>query len=372
MTVLGDASASRTLDLVGAGSEDQAVVIGRLEALPKWLNLVPMIVQWLWLSVRHGSWTLPAASNPTITAGGLVGDGKSEYFRAMGPVAAARTAPFAIYRNTPHGSAPDLAERCMRAAGLTYPLILKPDIGWCGFGVRIVKTRDELQSYLAAYPCDENIVFQKFVAYEGEAGLYFVRLPGENRGRIIGMLLRFFPRVVGDGFSTIAELMARHPRARRLGRDGRSEPCCDISRIPLAGEIVRLSVTGSTRVGGMYRDATSLVTPELEDAINDIARDMKELHVARFDVRYDTLGAMRAGHSFQIIEINGAGSEAVHAWDPRYSLWEAYKIVFEKQRMLFSVGAAMRKRGWRPPSGWTLARLYWRQARLIRRYPLSN
>lgn len=369
---LNTVRASRTIDLVGASAQDEAVRVGRLESLPKWLNLVPMIAQWLWLSVRHGSWTLPAASNPAITAGGLVGEGKSEYFRTMGPVATAHTAAFAIYRNSSNPSSLNAAEQCMREAGLTYPLVLKPDIGWCGFGVRIVRTQDELKSYLAEYPRDEDIVLQKFVAYEGEAGLYFVRLPGEKRGRITGMLLRFFPRVVGDGFSTIAELMARHPRAQRLGRDGRSEPCCETWRIPLAGEIVRLSVTGSTRVGGMYQDATALVTPELESAINDIALDMEELHVARFDVRYDTIRAMCAGQCFQIIEVNGAGSEAVHAWDPRYTLWEAYRIVFEKQRMLFSIGAAMRKRGWKPPSGWTLARLYWRQARLIRRYPLSN
>lgn len=372
MIGLDDPSAARALDFASASPQDQAVCVGRLEALPKWLNLMPMIAQWLWLSVRHGSWTLPAASNPAITAGGLVGEGKSEYFRIMGPVAAAYTAPFAIYRNRPHPSALDDAEHCMREAGLAYPLVLKPDIGWCGFGVRIVRTKDELNTYLAAYPRDEDIVLQKFVTYEGEAGLYFVRHPEEKRGRVTGMLLRFFPRVVGDGFSTIAELMVRHPRAQRLGKDGRSEPCCDTSRIPMAGEIVRLSVTGSTRVGGMYQDATSLVTPELENAINDIALDMGELHVARFDVRYDTMGAMRAGHSFQIIEVNGAGSEAVHAWDPRYSLREAYGIVFEKQRMLFTVGAAMRKRGWAAPSGWKLARLYWRQGRLIRRYPLSN
>jgi hypothetical protein len=99
---------------------------------------------------------------------------------------------------------------------------------------------------------------------------------------------------------------------------------------------------------------------------------MKDLHVARFDVRYESIGAMRAGHSFNIIEVNGAGSEAVHAWDPRYTLSEAYRIVFEKQRMLFAIGAAMRKRGHRPISGWAMAKLFLRQGRLIRRYPPSN
>jgi hypothetical protein len=361
-----------SFDLVGGSAQEAPGPVGRLERLPKWLNLIPMIVQWLWLSIRYGSWTLPAAANPQITAGGLVGEGKSEYFRTMGKLARANTADFAVFRNTHSSSAVEDAERSMAEAELAYPLILKPDIGWCGFGVRIVRTRDELKYYLATYPPNEDIVLQRFVVYEGEAGIYYSRSPHEARGRITGILLRFFPRVVGDGHSTISDLIARNPRARRLGRDGRSEPCCDISRIPSAGEIVRLSVTGSTRVGGMYQDATSLVTPELESAINEIALDMKHLHVARFDVRYETIGAMRAGHSFKIIEVNGAGSEAVHAWDPRYTLSEAYKIVFEKQRKLFAIGAAMRKRGHRFPSGWEIAKLYWRQERLIRRYPPSN
>ena len=61
--------------------------VGAFERLPKWLNLVPMVAQWLWLGIRHGSVTLPSSANPHITAGGLVGDTKSEYFNGMGPLA---------------------------------------------------------------------------------------------------------------------------------------------------------------------------------------------------------------------------------------------------------------------------------------------
>jgi hypothetical protein len=365
-------AASPAAHLVGVYSQENSAQIGRLEQLPKWLNLIPMIGQWAWLSLKHGSWTLPAAANPQITAGGMVGERKSEYFRMMGPLARSHVAQFTLLRNVRAHSILNDAEQAMADAGLSYPLILKPDIGWCGFGVRIVRNRAELKSYLDAYPADEDIMLQHFVPYEGEAGIYYTRWPGQPKGRITGLLLRFFPRIVGNGRSTIAELMEQSPRIRRLGRDGRSEACCDVSRIPAASEIVRLSVTGSTRVGGLYEDASSLGTPELENAINAIAMDIKDLHVARFDVRYDTIGAMRAGHSFKIIEVNGAGSEAVHAWDPRYTLADAYKIVFEKQRTLFSIGAAMRKRGHRPPSGWSIAKLYLRQERLIRGYPPSN
>jgi hypothetical protein len=345
--------------------------VGKLEQLPKWLNLIPMVAQWVWLSLRHHSFALPAAANPAITAGGLVGEGKAEYFRIMGPYARSMTADFATFVNRGSQAVGD-AERVMLEAGLEYPLIVKPDIGWCGFGVRLVRNIEELRTYLARYPVGENIIFQRFITFEGEAGLYYIRQPGEARGKLVGILLRSFPRVVGDGVRSVADLIAAHPRACRLGQDGFSEPCCDPAYVPRRDEIVRVSITGSTRVGGLYNDASSLITPELDAAIDAVAKDMTSIHVARFDIRYESLGALRAGRAFKIIEVNGAGSEAVHAWDPRYSLFEAYKIVFEKQRAVFAVGAAMRRRGHKPPNIFALGKLHLRQAALIRRYPPSN
>ena len=67
---------------------------GLLERMPKWLICVPLTVQWLWLALRYGSATLPSAANPAITSGGLVGEGKLEYFSGMGPVARAVTAAY--------------------------------------------------------------------------------------------------------------------------------------------------------------------------------------------------------------------------------------------------------------------------------------
>ncbi|MCE9648736.1 MAG: hypothetical protein K8R18_03825 [Parvibaculum sp.] len=345
--------------------------VGRLERLPKWLNLLPMVAQWVWLSARYRSATLPSAANPAITSGGLAGEGKLEYFACMGPTARAATAPHTYVVNRGVTSLAE-AEAAMAAAGLAYPLIAKPDIGWCGFGVRLVRDEAELAEYLARFPDGERVILQRFVPYDGEAGLYYMRYPDEPAGRLTGLLLRSHPRVVGDGAHSIAELIAADARLRRLGRDGSSEACCDTRRIPAVNEIVRVSITGSTRVGGLYRDASAAITPAMTEAIDAIARDMPDFHLGRFDVRYESMGALRAGKGFSIIEVNGAGSEAVHAWDPRLTLREAYGIVFEKQRQIFALGDAMRKRGHRPIGVTELARLYRRQQWLIRRYPRSN
>ena len=347
------------------------VPVGRLERLPKWLNLVPMLAQWMWLSMRYGSLTLPTAINPAIAAGGLVGEGKLDYFDIMGPLARSMTAAHTSIVNTGEDCLPAV-KATLAQADLAYPIIAKPDIGWCGFGVRLVRDDAEMASYLRRYPVNERIVLQRFLPQDGEAGIFYVRQPGEAKGRLTGILLRSFPRVVGDGVSTIAQLIAADPRLERLGRDGLSEPCIDPATIPPEGAVVRVATIGSTRVGGLYEDATAMITPALTDAVDAIANDMTEFHAGRFDVRYDSISALAQGKGFTIIEVNGAGAEAVNAWDPRYSLREAYAIVFAKQRLLFETGASMRRLGHRPTGLAELGRLFFRQRDLIRRYPPSN
>jgi hypothetical protein len=349
----------------------RAFSVGMLERLPKWLNLVPMIIQCLWLGLRYRSLTLPSVTNPAITSGGMVGEGKLEYFATMGAHAQQLTARYTSLVNE---GAPSLPAACaaMAECGLDYPMIAKPDIGWCGFGVRIIRDERELQHYLIAFPRGERIILQRFIADEGEAGIFYMRDPDEAQGSLLGILLRHYPRVIGDGVSPIRMLIAADPRLARLGRDGLSEPCCDVTAVPGDGEIVRVTTIGSTRVGGLYRDASAAMTPALSAAIDRVARDMTQFHVGRFDVRFTSMAELREGRGFTIIEVNGAGSEAVHAWDPQFTLREAYGIVFAKQRRLYRLAAKMRARGHRPIGIIRLAQLYRKQRRLIRQYPASN
>ena len=51
---------------------------------------------------------------------------------------------------------------------------------------------------------------------------------------------------------------------------------------------------------------------------------------------------------------------------------QAVRMVVARQRVLFARGAAMRRRGARPVGLLRLARLNWRQQRLIAHYPPSN
>jgi hypothetical protein len=181
---------------------------GALERLPKWLICVPLVFQWLYLAARHGSATLPSCANPCLTAGGLVGEAKLEYLEAMGPVARVATAAWcAILPGA--GRLPQAVNDCMLHSGLSFPVMAKPDLGMCGFGVRLIADAAELASYLEVFPERQVVVLQTYLPDEGEAGIFYARHPDQAEGKIIGLALRHFPQVTGNGVNTVGELIAQ-------------------------------------------------------------------------------------------------------------------------------------------------------------------
>jgi hypothetical protein len=238
--------------------------------------------------------------------------------------------------------------------------------------VRLIGNIQELEKYLRIFPQGETLILQRYLSEDGEAGLFYARHPGEATGRLIGITLRYFPQVIGDGVRTIQQLIAADPRLRRIEHNTLHEPDFDHDAILADGEVVRLATIGSTRVGGLYCDGSDHITPALNKAVYAIARDMKEFYIGRFDVRYESLEHLRSGTGFTIMEVNGSGSEAIHAWDPKYSIPESYGIIFAKQRLLFAISEANRRKGHNPIGLRALARLHFHQQKLIKRYPLSN
>jgi hypothetical protein len=121
----------------------------------------------------------------------------------------------------------------------------------------------------------------------------------------------------------------------------------DLDQVPQDGELIRLSFIGSLRVGGLYRNASHLITPELSGRFDSIARSMPEFYFGRFDVRFESIDLLKKGEGFSIIEINGAGAEAIQAWDPHVSLFRLYGEFFKHTGCLFKIGDLNRSRGYK-------------------------
>ena len=206
-----------------------------IERLPKPLLCVPLVLQWMMLALRHRSLTLPSAINPAIETGGLAGESKSAVLGQIGPALGSYVAAWTV---VVPGADPAAVRH---AAGFAYPIIAKPDVGWCGYGVCRIADDAALRAYAAAFPADGTIILQRLVTAPNEAGLFYVREPGAARGALMGIAVRHTPHVTGDGAHSVRDLIGNSPRTRRRGTyyAGLMDPAT-LARIPGAGERVAL------------------------------------------------------------------------------------------------------------------------------------
>jgi membrane protein DedA with SNARE-associated domain len=301
--------------------------VATAERIPPALFYLPLVINLIRLGLSHRSLTLPTAANPTIFTGGMWGESKSSYFVDVAPSECQWIADFVVVKRNVGawslGADIERAHNALNEAGLEFPLIAKPDIGWHGHGVRRIDDRAQLESYIAHFPEATPLMLQRYVPYEGEAAVLYARLPGEPKGRILSLTFRYFPHVLGNGRSTVRQLIVSDARAQwksalHLGVDPthRGVDPLDLNRIPARGEVVRIALIGNQRAGALYRDGHRHITAALEARFDAIGRSMTEFHYGRFDLRFDTVEGLMRGENFSIVEINGIGGEAIDCWDP--------------------------------------------------------
>jgi membrane protein DedA with SNARE-associated domain len=357
--------------------------VAAAERIPPALFYLPMIANWVRLGLRYRSLTLPSAANPAIASGGMWGESKASYFDDIAPAERGAVATYVVMQRGRHGASAgdDMATALslLDGAGMTFPVVAKPDIGWHGYGVRRLNDALDLRRYLQEFGAGPRIIFQDFVPHDGEAAVLYARAPGEKHGRIRSLTLRYYPHVVGDGQLPLRELIRRDPRARwkarlHLGLDPshRGIPQAELNRVPARGEVVQIALIGNQRAGGIYFDAGRHITAAMEERFDAIARAMTEFHYGRFDIRFESLEALARGDDFKIVEINGIGGEAIDAWDPGFSTLQTYRRLLEEQAVLFRIGDANRARGFVPTPVGEFVGLLRDQTRLIRLYPPSE
>jgi len=192
------------------------------------------------------------------------------------------------------------------------------------------------------------VIVQPYHPGPFEAGVFYYRIPGEARGHIFSITDKQFPRVTGDGASSLRQLIWRHPRYRMQAATFLARHELDLDRILEDDEEFRLAVAGNHCQGTLFRDGAHLLTPQLEHAIDRVARTFDRFHFGRFDVRYQDVDRLRSGEDFTIIELNGITSESTNVYDPSRSLLWAYRMLFRQWSLLFQIGSMNRRAGHRP------------------------
>jgi membrane protein DedA with SNARE-associated domain len=322
----------------------RARLVARISLLWRWefwpmIVFYPPVALWVaWLSVRYRGFTTITSANPGIPHGGFVGESKYEILSALKSEHVIHSCLL------PPGKAEwRLAEFESIARQVSFPLIVKPDVGQRGAGVRLVRDLESARSVLAA--SDQAMIVQPYHPGPHEAGIFYYRLPGKARGRIFSITDKRFAQIIGDGRSTVEQLIWRHPRYRMQAATFLKRHSAQLDCILAEGHTMRLAVAGNHCQGTMFRDGSELITPALERAIDRVARTFEGFYFGRFDVRYRDVDAFKRGEDLCIIELNGITSESTNIYDPSRTLLWAYRKLFAQWSILFHIGAANRARG---------------------------
>jgi hypothetical protein len=236
----------------------------------------------------------------------------------------------------------------MSLHGISFPFVLKPDTAQRGAGFRKVRSLQDAESYLQRV--SQPLVLQPYVEGPNEAGIFYYRFPGRPQGQVFGITRKRFPSVIGDGVHSLEQLIELDERARFLRSVYVKRLGANAKRIPAKDEMVRLVEAGNHCQGCIFEDGWDLYSEELLRAINRISVQISGFCVGRFDVRYSSDDSLRAGRGFQVIELNGAASEATNLYDAKNSLWTAYHTLYRQWQLIYAIGAENRKRGATPRS----------------------
>lgn len=264
--------------------------------------------------------------NPVMKYGGMFEDSKNDMYALL---------PKSTYPKTVQISSKNSPElrALVKAHHLEFPLFAKPDKGYRGIGVEIINTEDELLKYQSYSKSD--FLLQEKIEFPNELGLFYCRMPGDKKGKILGLTLKKFLNITGDGRSSIQELLLQRKRyALQLKRLKKK---IDLTEVIPKGEIRCLEEVGNHNRGTEFIDGSAHITTQLEETFNKLLQSIDGFYWGRLDIRFNTLSELEEGKNFKIIEVNGAKSEPTHIYDKRYSFVEGQKEIFRYYRLFIRV-----------------------------------
>jgi membrane protein DedA with SNARE-associated domain len=309
------------------------------EFWPAFLFYLPIGPIYIYLALKNRSLFAPFYASPHLKNGGLIGESKWDFLKHLNPTDPSTLKALTIDSEIDFMSALNL----LKAQGFTYPFIVKPDVGQRGYGVRIVRNDFDLTEYLLL--SNSTLIFQKLSVYPREAGIFYIRKPQSETGFIFSITDKLFPTVTGNGISKLGDLILKNTRARIIAPVYLRRLKDQLDEIPAMGQTILLSECGNHCQGAIFKNGENLAAPELLKEIDRLARSLPDFYFGRFDIRYLDPDSLRQGKNFEIVEINGSGSEATHIWDAETTLWAAYKTLYFQWKYLFEIGAALQKSG---------------------------
>lgn len=310
------------------------------EAWPFKLLYAPIAPMWVLYMIRSGSVWFFTPSNPKITFGGLDGEPKKEMYDLL---------PKELYPATfnvlPTDDIAILKQR-LHEFGITYPFIVKPEIGGQGILFRKIDDEESLRHYHSLVPVEYMV--QQMVKYPMEVSVFYIRHPKDEKGMVTGFLHKIPLHVTGDGEKALSELVSAHPKASKRVDELKGKHHKNWSNVIPAGEKYILSYAANHNRGAHFVDLKEHIDDNLAAVFDKISHRIDDFFYGRYDIMCQSIEDLKAGKNFSILEYNGCGAEPNHFYDTGYTLIGAYREILKHWKALYRICNYNRSRGIHP------------------------
>ena len=306
-----------------------------------WMFYIPLLPYWLFQAIRTRSLTFFTNADPCIDYGGFFGESKMEILRQIPK----EYLPKTIFIEK-QSDLKTIVDRLIKE-DLVYPIICKPDVGERGTQVEKLYSNYDLVQYLSNVQAD--FIIQEFITYDIELGVLYYRYPNASTGKVTSVTRKEFLAVLGDGKSNVGQLMQQSTRARfqvesmrkRLGDMGMNE-------VIKSGEKRILEPIGNHCRGTKFLDNNFLLNSQLDEVFDKIALTIDGFHYGRFDMKVKSIEDLYSGKNIRIMELNGVSSEPGHIYDPKNTLWAAYRDLARHWKIIADISIQQQRRGVMP------------------------
>ncbi|MCC7465605.1 MAG: hypothetical protein IT261_05020 [Saprospiraceae bacterium] len=316
---------------------------GFFEKLTNWEHwpaevlYAPLSPIWLWYMIRSGSPWFFTSSNPNIAFGGYEGEAKTDIY----PLLPEGYYPLTVLNKPGEDFA--LVKRRIADSGLEYPFIVKPDVGRKGLLFRKIDTEEQLLEYHNY--CPINYVAQALVDLPVELGVFYVRHPSKQTGKITGIIHRQALEVYGDGHHTLRELIVKHPYASLRAEEFFRKHEDKLDWTPEPQERYVLSYAVNRSRGARLRNVSNEADAELTAFFDKISLHSEGFYWGRYDIKCTSIEDLKKGVNFSILEYNGAGASPSHMYHCGMSIFQAWGVILYHWKLLYEVCAWNNKHG---------------------------
>jgi hypothetical protein len=297
----------------------------------------PVYIVFVWLCIRSGFKYFFSASNPTIANGGLLMEEKQNIYPLI------PSAYYPAYFFVPLGTSAKQLENLLMESGFSFPVIAKPTVGMQGKAVKKIIQFDELLQYASL--CTVDFMVQEFSPYKNEVGIFYHRIPTETKGTVTGIVAKEPMTVKGDGVSSLYQLICEEPRYLLQMNQLTQIYGEDLLHVLPNGKEMILVPYGNHARGSKFLDWTHKADATFAESINNVCQQINGFYYGRLDVMYNEWDELRNGKNFHIIELNGAGSDPTHMYDPNHSIFFAWKEIVKHWIILFRISRINKKKG---------------------------